>query len=92
MDVLANELIDALGGTTAVASVAKTGVSTVHHWRKTGLPPSRLDHLFRIAQDDYPSVDIHAIARRHGVDVPSPAEAAVASSGNRADVSAEALS
>ncbi len=87
MDAFANELIDAFGGTSATAALAHTGVSTVHHWRKKGLSPSRLDHLRRIAQHDVPSVDVGAIAAKHGVDLPSKASTPGTSSGTSLDVS-----
>lgn len=40
-----NEIIDGLGGTTAVARMLNAPMSTVHSWRKNGIPPSRLAHL-----------------------------------------------
>jgi hypothetical protein len=87
MDDFANALIDALGGTTAVANRARTGVSTVHHWRRSGLSPSRLDHLRRIAQDECPSVNVNLIAAEHGVELPPIAVADATSSGTSAEVS-----
>jgi len=71
MDRFANLVIDALGGTTAVANKAFTGVSTVHNWRKNGLSASRLDHLRRIAQDEGSSEKVSAIAAECGVDLPT---------------------
>lgn len=50
MDKFANQVIDALGGTTAVAIAAEAPVSTVHSWRKIGIPKSRLAHLKLIAE------------------------------------------
>lgn len=41
----ANAVIEALGGTTAVAKMICAPVSTVHSWRKIGIPASRLAHL-----------------------------------------------
>ncbi|WP_197432090.1 carph-isopro domain-containing protein [Blastomonas sp. CCH2-A2] len=38
-------IIDGLGGTSAVARLIEAPVSTVHSWRKIGIPPSRLAHL-----------------------------------------------
>lgn len=87
MDALANELINALGGTTATANLARAGVSTVHNWRKNGLSPSRLDHLRRIAHTDVPSVDVDAIAAKHGVDLSGNAGPTDASSGTSTDLS-----
>ncbi|VVT20458.1 conserved hypothetical protein [Sphingomonas aurantiaca] len=82
MDRFANLIIDVLGGTTAVANKALTGVSTVHNWRKNGLSPSRLDHLRRIAQDEGSSDKFSAIAAECGVDLPIMSTLAPASSGN----------
>lgn len=45
----ANQVIDALGGTSEVARLAEAPTSTVHSWRKIGIPPSRLAHLKLIA-------------------------------------------
>jgi hypothetical protein len=41
----ADMIIDGLGGTSAVAKLVRTPTSTVHSWRKNGIPPARLDHL-----------------------------------------------
>jgi len=38
-------LIDALGGTSEVAKLIRTPMTTVHSWRKTGIPEPRLDHI-----------------------------------------------
>ncbi|MBB4618985.1 carph-isopro domain-containing protein [Sphingomonas abaci] len=54
-------MIDALGGTTAVARLATTPVSTVHSWRKNGIPASRLAHLKLAVAVAKPSIDIDAI-------------------------------
>lgn len=45
-----NAVIDALGGTSKVASLIEAPVSTVHSWRRIGIPPSRLAHLKLLAQ------------------------------------------
>lgn len=87
MDRFANLVIDALGGTTAVANKARTGVSTVHNWRKNGLSESRLDHLRRIAQDEGSSDTVSAIAAECGVDLPIMSTNAGASSGNADETS-----
>lgn len=67
MDAFASALIDAMKGTSNVARLAKAPITTVHNWRRAGLAPSRLDHLRRIARDEFPDVDIVAIAAAHGV-------------------------
>ncbi|MDN4632293.1 hypothetical protein QCD71_12265 [Sphingomonas sp. PsM26] len=50
MDNVSNKIIDALGGTTVVSRMTETSPSTVHSWRKNGIPRSRLAHL-RLAAD-----------------------------------------
>lgn len=45
MDKNADALITALGGTTAVAKLLSAPPSTVHSWRKNGIPRSRMAHL-----------------------------------------------
>ncbi|MGL5735794.1 MAG: carph-isopro domain-containing protein [Beijerinckiaceae bacterium] len=50
MSTYANTVIDALGGTTAVARMADLPTSTVHSWRTIGIPRSRLSHLRLLAK------------------------------------------
>ncbi len=45
MNASANAVIDHLGGTSAVAKLIEAPMSTVHSWRKNGIPHSRLAHL-----------------------------------------------
>ena len=89
MDAFANELIDAMGGTQEVATLALAPVRTIYNWRNRGLSPSRLDHLRRIAQDDLPTVDVEAIARRHGVELPQCLVINGSSAGKTTHVSGE---
>lgn len=46
----ADQVIDALGGTTAVANAIEAPNSTVHSWRSIGIPKSRMAHLRLIAE------------------------------------------
>jgi 1-aminocyclopropane-1-carboxylate deaminase/D-cysteine desulfhydrase-like pyridoxal-dependent ACC family enzyme len=46
----ADLVIDALGGTTAVAGAINAPTSTVHSWRRIGIPASRLAHLKLVAE------------------------------------------
>lgn len=46
----ADQIIDALGGTTKVANAIEASTSTVHSWRKIGIPPSRMAHLKLVAK------------------------------------------
>jgi hypothetical protein len=50
MSIEANAVIDHLGGTSAVAKLIEAPVSTVHSWRRIGIPSSRLAHLRLAAQ------------------------------------------
>jgi len=45
MQTEADRIIDGLGGTSAVARMIQCPVSTVHSWRRNGIPASRLAHL-----------------------------------------------
>jgi hypothetical protein len=45
MSTEANRIIDGLGGTTVVARLVHAPISTVHSWRRIGIPPSRLEHI-----------------------------------------------
>jgi hypothetical protein len=45
MQRLTDDALKQLGGTTAVAELLKAPVSTVHSWKRSGISPSRLDHL-----------------------------------------------
>lgn len=46
----ADKVIDALGGTSKVAVAINAPTSTVHSWRKIGIPASRLAHLRLLAK------------------------------------------
>lgn len=50
MDNHAAAIIEALGGTKAVALATEAPTSTVQSWKKIGIPPSRLAHLKLIAE------------------------------------------
>jgi hypothetical protein len=57
MQTVADRIIDALGGTTAVSRLTDAPTSTVHSWRKKGIPPSRLSHLKLIAANQCLPID-----------------------------------
>ncbi|MBY9062323.1 hypothetical protein K7957_05185 [Sphingomonas yunnanensis] len=63
MQTTAEKIIDALGGTTPVARLMGSPISTVHSWRKNGIPPWRLAQLRVAAQECDPPVDIDAIVQ-----------------------------
>lgn len=47
----ANKIIDALGGTCAVASLCEVGPSAVSQWRENGIPRARLMYLKAVRPD-----------------------------------------
>ncbi len=49
METNADKIIDALGGTSAVAKDMEAPVSTVHSWRSIGIPRSRMAHIKLLA-------------------------------------------
>lgn len=51
MQTYADQVIDALGGTSEVARKIEAPTSTVHSWREIGIPRSRLAHLRLLAKD-----------------------------------------
>lgn len=63
MQTIAAKIIDALGGTSQVSRLIESPTSTVHSWRKNGIPQSRFAHLRLVAQDCDPPVDIDAIVK-----------------------------
>lgn len=61
MTTFADQIIDALGGTSAVARETEAPTSTVHSWRKIGIPPSRMAHL-------------RLLAKAKGIELPSASQ------------------
>lgn len=66
MQTVADQIIDALGGSTAVSRMMDAPLSTVHSWRKNGVPRSRLAHLRLLASVEKPEVDIDLIVSNGG--------------------------
>lgn len=83
MDRFACALIDALGGTAKVAHAMHAPPTTVSNMR-SNLTASRLNHLRRIAQQEHPSLDVEALAAKHGVSLP-PIASGLPSSAGKAD-------
>lgn len=62
-ETLASGLIDRFGGATELARMIGAPVSTVHSWRKLGIPPARLSHIALLAKvAKKPIKDADAIA------------------------------
>lgn len=57
MDRFAINVIEALGGTTAVAGKTDAPVTTVQSWKTNGIPRSRLSHLKLIASNERLPID-----------------------------------
>ena len=62
METPASKLIDAFGGTSKTATLAGLPISTVHSWRKNGIPRSRLSHLRIVAQVAKPELDFDRLS------------------------------
>lgn len=60
-----NLIIDGLGGTTAVSRMMSAPMSTVHSWRKNGIPPSRMAHLKLVAQAENIAWPVSTTSRDH---------------------------
>lgn len=86
MDTLSSKIIDACGGTTAVARLLKRPVSTVHSWRRLGFTEYTLDHLKLAAAAEGLPVDFERGVRLDHVD-PDAASSADSSSGRTDDIS-----
>lgn len=50
LNMIAIQVIDALGGTRAVSKAIDAPNSTVHSWRTIGIPRSRMAHLKLLAE------------------------------------------
>lgn len=85
MSTFASALIDALGGTAKVASLAEAPMSTVHNMRRR-LTDSRLNHLRRIAKDEGLEARVADLAAVHGV----PLKPLGAEGGNECHASVDA--
>lgn len=63
MKTVSDQIIDALGGTTAVSRLIQAPLSTVHSWRKKGIPRSRLAHLQLVAESKGIKLPATAVSR-----------------------------
>lgn len=52
----ANKIIDALGGTAAVAKLCKVKPPSVSEWRTNGIPDARLQFLEVVRPDVFPKI------------------------------------
>jgi hypothetical protein len=86
MDNVSNQIIDALGGTTVVSRMTETSPSTVHSWRKNGIPRSRLAHLRLVADREGLDIDWQAGTALKHAD-PDKAVRTLVSHGNAHEIS-----
>lgn len=68
MNTVAIAVIDHLGGTYAVAKMIEAPTSTVHSWRKNGIPRSRMAHLRLAAKDAGLELPADVIELQHASD------------------------
>lgn len=69
-------IIDALGGTKAVADELSQALSTVSGWRERGIPSTHWLALSRLASErGVNEITLEALAGHEGVPKPEPAEA-----------------
>lgn len=54
----ANQIIDAIGGTSAVAKLCNVTTGAVSQWREDGIPRARLMYLRVIRPDVFPPSDL----------------------------------
>jgi hypothetical protein len=80
-------LIDALGGTTVVANGIHSPTSTVHSWRKNGVPPSRLAHMRLVFTSDEAVAAFVRFDEAVGHTAPDTAAPGAPSPGKTGDVS-----
>jgi len=73
MDHAANRIIDGLGGSTAVSKMIEAPLSTVHSWRRIGIPASRLAHLRLAVQAKGINADVDALAAADPAEQRAPA-------------------
>lgn len=62
LDHHAVAVIKELGGTSNVAKLIDAPVSTVHSWRKIGIPKSRLAHLELVAKAEGKTLPVESQA------------------------------
>lgn len=53
----ANRVIDALGGTAAVADLCEVNMQAVSQWRRNGIPAARLQYLRVLRPDVFPAAE-----------------------------------
>jgi hypothetical protein len=85
MHTFSDRLIDAMGGTSALSGMSKIAPSTIHSWRKKGIPEGRLDHLKLIAEREGMNIDWDTGELVH--DKGDDSSTGAASPGSSADIS-----
>lgn len=59
MDTTSTEIIDAIGGTTAVAQLCEVTAGAVSQWRISGIPKARLMFLRLIRPEVFKTLEKH---------------------------------
>lgn len=62
LDAEANRVIDALGGTAAVADLCDVNMQAVSQWRRNGIPGARRQYLRAVRPDVFPPEPEQAVA------------------------------
>lgn len=50
MNAEACEIIDKFGGTSALSKLTGISTSTIHSWRKNGIPEGRMSHIRMVGE------------------------------------------
>jgi len=62
MNIKANEIIDALGGTSAVAKIANCSIPAICKWRRYGIPNIRYQLLLHTHKKQLKLIDNHHLS------------------------------
>lgn len=60
MNTYATKVIEALGGTAAVARICEVSMPSVSDWKKDGIPPARMMFLRAVKRKELSGLDLEA--------------------------------
>lgn len=74
MNTHATQVIEALGGTAAVARICEVSMPSVSDWKKDGIPPARMMFLRAVRRKDLAGLDLEAAVapRRRSSELTEP--------------------